>query len=183
MADRKLHSLEYLRQRIACDPTRGALTWLSRPVSDFPSARIANAWNSRCADKPAFNIRAAHGYLVGSMGGVRYYAHRLIWLFAHGVWPDHIDHFNGDGWDNRLENLRSCSRSENQRNMKMHKRNKSGFNGVRWSHTKWEAQVGGISYGRFDTIEEAAAVRAEKQLLLGYTAHHGQPREVRRDAA
>ena len=43
--------------------------------------------------------------------------HLLVWAWVRGVWPtDEIDHINGDDCDNRIENLRECSHSENLRN-------------------------------------------------------------------
>jgi len=58
------------------------------------------------------------GYRLISVGGKWHYAHRLAWLVSTGSWPlDEIDHINGDRDDNRLENLRECTRSENMRNV------------------------------------------------------------------
>ena len=119
MAKNELHTLEYLRQRIACDPEKGTLTFLERPMSDFPSERIGRGWNSRCAGRPAFNQKAAHGYLTGRFGGVNYYAHRLIWWLTYGDQPEVIDHINGDGWDNRIANLRNGSHGQRPKNIRV----------------------------------------------------------------
>ena len=46
----------------------------------------------------------------------KYYEHHLAWFYVHGTWPYEIDHANGDPSDNRISNLRSCTRSQNKFN-------------------------------------------------------------------
>ena len=44
--------------------------------------------------------------------------HRFVWALCHGSWPQlTIDHINGNRLDNRIENLREVSQSENTLNM------------------------------------------------------------------
>lgn len=52
-----------------------------------------------------------------------------------------IDHINGNGLDNRKENLRICSHQQNMINRKMHKNNTSGFRGVYLDGNRWRAQI------------------------------------------
>ena len=42
--------------------------------------------------------------------------HQMIWAVVYGYFPEVIDHINGDKTDNRLENLREVSQSENIKN-------------------------------------------------------------------
>ena len=45
--------------------------------------------------------------------------HRIAWVLVYGRFPKQIDHLNGNKTDNRLENLREVSPSENNQN-KLH---------------------------------------------------------------
>lgn len=84
------------------------------------------------------------GYRVITVGYKRILAHRLAFVFMTGSLPDgEVDHINGDGMDNRWENLRVVSRAENMRNVRRSKYNMSGISGVTWIHirSKWGAQI------------------------------------------
>tara|TARA_A100000171_G_scaffold50130_1_gene60772 strand:+ start:1248 stop:1820 length:573 start_codon:yes stop_codon:yes gene_type:complete len=66
-----------------------------------------------------------------------------------------VDHINGDKADNRPENLRWASRSQNLRGARRtHGRSK--YRGVSMNGKKWSAIVLHDRYGSFDTEEEAA---------------------------
>jgi hypothetical protein len=73
-----------------------------------------------------------------------------------------VDHINGNGLDNRRENLRFVSNQNNIRNQGMNKNNTSGYRGVSWHKGKqrWEAKIrvnnARLSLGRYKTAEEAA---------------------------
>lgn len=94
-----------------------------------------------------------------------------------------IDHRNRDGLDNRRCNLRICSHSQNQKNRKIQKNNKSGLVGVSWNkqHKKWEACVHNgksIHLGLFDDkIEAAHAVDKKAKEFFGEYAVLNFPEE------
>jgi len=85
--------------------------------------------------------------------------HRLILNPPAGIT---IDHINGNGLDNRRENLRLAGRGQNQCNRGKQSNNTSGFKGVTWHKNlnKWEAgiSISGKRYhvGFYKTPEAAA---------------------------
>ena len=101
------------------------------------------------------------GYREIIVNGVCYRLHRLIWLYHHGVWPkDQLDHINGVRDDNRIENLREDTRTQNKWNTKSRKNSSSSFKGVHKVGNRWRARccIKGkyTSLGCFETEIEAA---------------------------
>jgi len=82
--------------------------------------------------------------------------HRLLAMTFLKDWDPnlHVDHINGDTYDNRLSNLRMVTRAENLQNQKRAK-------GCTWDKNKgkWQARISAnkktISLGYHDTEEEA----------------------------
>lgn len=93
--------------------------------------------------------------------------HRLILGCQPG---ERGDHENRNTLDNRKNNLRKCTESQNSANRIRHKAGKSGFRGVYPSGTKWQAYVGYkgklIYLGIFDIREDAAKARDEATIEL-----------------
>jgi hypothetical protein len=87
----------------------------------------------------------------------RAYLHRVVMGEPIGI----VDHRNHDTLDNRKENLRVVTPSQNQQNKRMGVRNKIGLKGVSWHKAcrKWRADIGldgrQISLGLFSTPEAA----------------------------
>jgi hypothetical protein len=114
------------------------------------------------------------GYTLIGVDGERFRGCRLAWLYMTGEWPDqHIDHINGDPTDDRWNNLRECSRSENMANATLLRgNNTSGARGVSWNKRleKWHARVnfeGKLHHcGYFDDFDEAVEARDEKAVQI-----------------
>lgn len=81
-----------------------------------------------------------------------------------------IDHINGVGTDNRVENLRLATSQENNRNRRIAKNNTSGIRGVCWNRfkKKWKAYIMIDSrlynLGDFDSLENAKNARESAEL-------------------
>lgn len=106
-------------------------------------------------------------------------AHRLIFLMHHNWLPKEIDHVDTNPLNNKIENLRPATRSENSSNRGLMRNNTSGVKGVSWHKysNKWEAscQINKkrVKLGCFVSIEEAEkAVKSVREQLHGSFARH-----------
>lgn len=115
---------------------------------------------------------SSHGYQEIKINGKLHHAHRLAWLYVHGVWPsDQIDHINRVRTDNRIANLREATSAENSRNRSKYGNNTSGHVGVTWCkrEQRWKAQIQHegkmINLGYYDLKEDAIAARITGELL------------------
>ena len=157
-----------LRQILEYDPGTGIFRW------KFDPAKKPNI-NSRDIRRAAAGSLRGSGRRVIKIAGRPYYCSRLAWLYIHGEWPDpEADHENGIKNDDRINNLRVSTRSQNQHNVGITNRNTSGRKGVHWNkrYQKWQAEIvvaGRKQYlGRYDDLDLAAeAYRTAARL------HHG----------
>lgn len=98
-------------------------------------------------------------YAVSDIGGKRVRMHRLI-IGAAG--PARVDHRDGNGLNNRRDNLRIATASQNMANCIGHKNNTSGYKGVYFVKKKnrWRVQIycqnKRYTFGYFKTKEQAA---------------------------
>lgn len=120
------------------------------------------------------------GYIKVQINGKQYHEHRIIYFLYYGNWPQAIDHVNQIKHDNRIENLRACTITQNTWNSKKSIKNTSGIKGVCWDKTtnKWKVQIwkNGIKYhiGVYSKIEDAKTAIEEVRLKMhGEFCHHG----------
>lgn len=162
---------EYLRARLHYNEKSGIFIWKIREVCK-PTDKT---WNKKFAGKETGYLRH-NGYKVINLMGKEYSSSRLAWLYVHGVMPKkEIDHINGDRSDNRIENLREASRSENAINRGVQSNNTSGAKGVwkRKGMNSWVAEIGvrgkRVKLGSFRTREAA-----KNAYLLAAKSLHGE---------
>lgn len=166
---------ERLREILHYNPETGDLVWKRRE----PKTRGDNVFNAKYAGKIAFAYIGSEGYRYGCINGHgRLAAHRVIWAIVHGVFPEFIDHINGNRSDNRLANLRAVTKSQNAQNQKCRSDNTSGMMGVNWSnqHNRWRVRIQHngkrVHVGMYDCIEEAKAAKQTVETQLGYGPNH-----------
>jgi hypothetical protein len=162
---RPLPPIADLKAALDYDPETGVITWKPRGAKD---------WDAAWAGKRAGCLSGKYLQIRFQGKGHRY--HRVAWALAHdGIPIDRtIDHVNGNPLDNRLENLRLATASENSRN--------SWARGGRWprgvkfdrTRNKFKAmiRVGNglrLESPRFDTPAEAH--EWYKAMVL---KHHGE---------
>lgn len=166
---------EIISSLVDYDPETGKIFWKERDISTFKLRRTGLAFNSTHAGKEAFTATDGRGYKSGRIFDKTYHAHRVAWAAFFGVWPDVIDHINGDRSDNRLKNLRSVSKADNARN----RRSFGKALGVNFDprRGKWRARITvarkEIHIGYFDTEDEALAARLIAQKEHGFHENHG----------
>ena len=142
-----------LHELLKYDPETGVFTW-NVTRGTIKAGSRAGTYDKR-------------GYLRISIDSVVYAAHRLAWLYTHGVWPSGvIDHINRNTGDNRLCNLRDTNQYVNTQNACTRKDSPVGIRGVTWHSItkKWRARIQAngkkINIGSFDTVDAAAAAYA-----------------------
>lgn len=126
----------------------GALVW------KFKRGRSAAGREAGCINN--------HGRWKVSVDGEYFLRSRLVWIYVNGDIPDglEIDHIDRDGLNDRIENLRLATRSENQCNQGP--KGKKKYRGVSRAHSAsgWVAHIwidGRCKHlGTFSTPESAA---------------------------
>ncbi len=137
-----------LRKLLVYEPDTGIFCWrLSR--GSAKAGRTAGARN-------------VTGYVHIKIDRIGYPAHRLAWLYVRGEpIPQFLDHIDCDRANNRLDNLRSATRSQNGFNRDGAHQNSIGLKGVSRSEYGWSARTSingkSVHIGFFKTAAEASA--------------------------
>lgn len=150
---------ERLRYLLDYNPVTGLFRW---KVSTSNRVEVGAVAGSKTGD-----------YAYIGVDGTAYLAHRLIWIWVHNVDPEeYIDHRNGNKRDNRLENLRQATVSQNMCNQKVSAICTTGYKGVSLIGRtgRYRATIGINSktkhLGSFDTAQEAHEAYCAAAALL-----------------
>jgi hypothetical protein len=153
---------ERARELFAYDPSTGVLSRGGSPLT----------------------ARNNYGYVVCRADGRFYVVHRVIWLLVHGRWPTvQLDHIDGDGANNRLDNLREATVGENQQNLTVNKSGGSSrFRGVCWikREKRWRASI--KVAGRLQHLGRFTCELAARDAYLAAKARVHEFNPVPRDA-
>lgn len=158
--------IDELHRIFEYDPESGSLIYRSRASTRASAGSKAGFLNHK-------------GYRLVGISGKQYRAHRIIVAMTSGDWPPAefvIDHIDGNRDNNRIENLRVCSHSENQHNRISPSSSTSGLLGASYSkkERKWIAAicVGGkrMRIGGYKTPGEARSACLEAKTQLHPTA-------------
>lgn len=113
--------------------------------------------------------KAANGYASAQMNGEMVLAHRFIMGASERF--QIVDHKNRNIKDNRIENLRICTKQQNAYNAKVRATNSSGVTGV-WYRKDTKKWVAEIKYngkkktlGCFESKDEAIKKRREAEKI------------------
>ena len=136
--------LAYINQHLFYNDENGNFYWKVPPVNNVKPMSLAGSLSD--------------GYRNIKIMNRTYKAHRLIWLLKTGELPYlDIDHINMKRDDNRFENLRVATMSQNRGNMRKQSNNKSGAKGVCWDKRarKWLVHISTKRLGLFNSISDA----------------------------
>ncbi len=123
--------------------------------------------NSKTKNNSLANCVGYGGYMQTNYKQKQYRTHRLIFLMHHGYLPEMVDHIDGNKSNNKIENLRACTRTQNLLNSKIPITNTSGAKNVFWrkQRNKWEVKfkVNKVAkyFGLYDDLELAELVATE----------------------
>lgn len=120
-------------------------------IVDDDSYEYLNKWKWHCTSR---NYAMRTEMINGRKHGVL--MHRFIMNAEKGVEVDHINH---NTLDNRKENLRICTRNENE-----HNRSKTNIENPRNYSSKYK----GVAINKQNNYYEAKIIKDSKKIFIGY---------------
>lgn len=171
---------ELIKELMHYDKESGICTLSHRDKRFYEgNEEITKRVNTKITNKKVLKTNDS-GYIEIRIFKRLYRLHRLIWLYMTGEWPDQVDHIDGYRSNNKWENLRSVTKTENNRNMKLRENSTSGVIGVSYSKSDnlWHSYINinrkRINLGWFKDKEKAIRARKEAEIKYGYHPNHGR---------
>ena len=164
MTFKPLPPLEELKEFLDYNPDTGIIIWKKKTSIKARIKIGQEAGSEKVKTETLF-------YREIKFNKTIYKAHRLAYYMYHGIDPrnNEIDHKDRNGLNNKINNLRLATRSDNCKNRSMAGNNTSGVTGVYWHKRsgKWGAQIkwnGKQKHiGYFVNKEDAKQVRKEAE--------------------
>lgn len=157
------------------------LRWKARPEHHFKNKRGQKIFNGNFSTKEAGCLKENNEtdkYFILMINGRMYRNHRIVYFLSTGIDPIgfEVDHIDNNGLNNRPENLRLATHTDNQRNRGKPSNNTSGKKGVFYAKQvgKWCAQITingrKFALGYFDDVELASRTyeQAAKEAFGGF---------------
>lgn len=159
---------DYIISILNYDSNTGIFIWKQRDVSE-------KKFNTSFANKIAgYAQKRERGfYHVISCKGKRWLAHNLAYLIVYGEWYQPLDHKDGDGLNNKIDNLVKSNKTHNSINRKLGI-SKSGYIGVTkyGNGQKWKASITVnkqvIELGVFVNKQDAVTARKQAEIKYGF---------------
>lgn len=153
--------VDRLKEVLKYEPDTGDWIWIKSLSNAAPVGHICNY-------RPG-------GYLKIRIDGKLYRAGRLAFLYMTGKWPKGIiDHKDRNPFNDRWNNYRDVTQSDNMKNISARSDNTSGYKGVSFNkqHKKWESYINSkgkrFGLGLYTDIKEAVKVRIEAEKKFGF---------------
>jgi hypothetical protein len=152
------------------DPLTGIFTWKVSSQRMKEGKELTSIKRTTPNAKPYYRTRIYGEHIV---------LHRLAFIFMLDRYPEKcVDHINGNTLDNRWNNLRECSISENNVNSKLYNTNTSGHKGISvvssgyLAHTQFKK----VRYQKyFNNKEEAITwIKNKREEIHGEFFNHGE---------
>lgn len=161
---RPLPTQAVLHEWFNYEPDTGVFRWKKTTVKQI--YRMGQA---------AGTTEKRYGYItIGVPGYGRFGAHRLAWVYVHGltIGGAEIDHIDTNPSNNAIKNLRLATSVQQKQNSKAHRDNASGLKGAYRSSDGnkkgWRSQIRVrgklICLGRFYTAQQAHEAYAAASL-------------------
>lgn len=168
---------EYANDLIVYDPQDGSFKWRKTTCSRAIAGKKAGYTRT--------NSGSGKSYHVIGLNNNKYFGGNVAWLLYYKKWPSGIvDHLDGNGLNNRINNLQEKTIAENRKNVRLCCKNKTGISGVHFSVKSniYRAQIGNnrkkINLINSKDFFEACCARKSAENKYGFHENHGSIRPL-----